>query len=402
MNKKNDTIISKKNIRLLLEDLVGIYSPYFKEKPIMTYVYNWLKDKNIPVEYHKYHDEKVTKFEGINIIGNLNGGNNGPKVLLNGHLDTVQICEGWDTEPTVPVIKGEKLYGLGSLDMKSGVGAMMIALQAFNENHKKFKGSIVYSFVSDEEGPYGLGTNFLIHDELINDADVAIVPEPSSGFTGEDFPCLCLGARGGYSYKVRFTGKAAHAANPEKGLSAIVDASKVVTELKKLPLKKDENLGRGDVCIIEMKGGGAACSVADKAEFTVFRHIVVGENKETLKDEVAQAVKNAQIESEYEVVFRDAPTPNSDGFLPYLVDEKDKYTQEFINSIETVTDKKTNISYFSSIGDFNYIGSRLEIPTFVFGPSGENYHSSNEYVNLDDVYKTSKIIYDYLERLLVV
>jgi len=181
-----------------------------------------------------------------------------------------------------------------------------------------------------------------------------------------------------------------------------VDASKVVTELKKLPLKKDENLGRGDVCIIEMKGGGAACSVADKAEFTVFRHIVVGENKETLKDEVAQAVKNAQIESEYEVVFRDAPTPNSDGFLPYLVDEKDKYTQEFINSIETVTDKKTNISYFSSIGDFNYIGSRLEIPTFVFGPSGENYHSSNEYVNLDNVYKTSKIIYDYLERLLVV
>ncbi|MFO7887584.1 MAG: M20/M25/M40 family metallo-hydrolase [Eubacteriales bacterium] len=402
MNKKNDNIINKKDITSLVKDLVSIYSPYFKEQSVMTYVYNWLEKNDIPVEYHKYQDKKVTKFEGINVIGNIDGGHTGPKVLLNGHLDTVQICEGWDTEPTVPVLKDEKLYGLGALDMKSGVGAMMLALQAFNERYKKFNGSIVYSFVSDEEGPYGLGTNFLIHDELINDADVAIVPEPSSGFTGEDFPCLCLGARGGYSYKVQFKGLSAHAANPDKGVSAIVDASRVVAELKKLTLKEDSHLGKGDICIIEMKGGGAACSVADQAEFTVFRHIVLGENKETLKNEVDKAVKNAGIKSDYEVIFRDAPTPNSDGFLPYLVDEKNKYTQDFIRSVEEITGEKINISYFSSIGDFNYIGSRLKIPTFVFGPGGKKYHSSNEYVNMDDVLKTSKIIYNYLERLLVI
>jgi succinyl-diaminopimelate desuccinylase len=234
--------------------------------------------------------------------------------------------------------------------MKSGVAAIMVALKAFKDKHKKFKGSIVYSFVSDEEGPYGLGTNFLIHENLINDADVAIVPEPSSGFTGEDFPCLCLGARGGYSYKVVFKGVSAHAANPEKGVSAIVDACKVVTELKKLKLKEDPHLGKGDICIIEMKGGGAACSVADMAEFTVFRHIVVGENKKTLEDEVAQAVKNANIKSEYQVIFRDAPTPNSDGFLPYLIDENNKYTQDFIKSIEKVTSKKKIYHIFLALG----------------------------------------------------
>jgi len=398
-NKK--PIINEKNIKSLVKDLVSIYSPYFKEKSVMTYVHNWLEENDIPVRYHKYHDKKVTDFEGINLIGTIEGGSKGPKVLLNGHLDTVQICEGWDTEPTVPVEKDGKLYGIGSLDMKSGVAAIMVALKAFKDKYKKFKGSIVYSFVSDEEGPYGLGTNFLIHENLINDADVAIVPEPSSGFTGEDFPCLCLGARGGYSYKVVFKGVSAHAANPEKGVSAIVDACKVVTELKKLTLKEDAHLGKGDICIIEIKGGGAACSVADQAEFTVFRHIVVGENKKTLEDEVDLAVKNAKINSEYEVIFRDAPTPNSDGFLPYLVDEKNNYTQDFIKSVEEVTGKKTNISYFSSIGDFNYIGSRLKIPTFVFGPGGEKYHSSNEYVNIKDVVKTSEVIYNYLERLLV-
>ncbi|MDW7667725.1 MAG: M20/M25/M40 family metallo-hydrolase [Bacillota bacterium] len=401
MTIKEETIINEESIISLVNDLVSIYSPYFKEKSVMTYVHNWLERNNIPVIYHSYEDKKVTKFEGINVIGSIDGGSDGPKVLLNGHLDTVQICQGWNTEPTVPVVKGNKLYGLGALDMKSGVGAMMLALKAFTKKYKNFNGSIVYSFVSDEEGPYGLGTNFLIHDQLINDADVAIVPEPSSGFTGENFPCLCLGARGGYSYKVVFKGVSSHAANPEKGVSAIVDASKVVTELKKLSMKKNEHLGKGDICIIEIKGGGAACSVADQAEFTVFRHIVIGENKKTLEKEVDQAVKNANIKSDYEVIFRDAPTPNSDGFLPYLVDESNEYTQSFIESIEKVTNKKPNISYFSSIGDFNYIGSRLKIPTFVFGPGGERYHSSNEYVNIDDVLKTSQIIYDYLERLLV-
>ena len=401
MSKEIDKLINEDNVVEVLKDLVSIYSPYFKEDEVMDYVYDWLKDRDIDTKYFKYNDDKVTKFEGIDVIGEIKGTKEGPKVLLNGHLDTVTICEGWDTEPTKPLIKDGKMYGIGALDMKSGVAAMMIAMEAFKNKHQEFKGSIIYSFVSDEEGPYGLGTNFLIHENIINDADVAIVPEPSAGFTEEKFPCLCLGARGGYSYKVRFKGKSAHAANPEKGVSAIVDASKVILELKKLNLKNDEHLGKGDICIIETKGGGAACSVADLAEFTVFRHIVVGEDKVSLKAEVDEAVKNANIESEYEVIFRDAPTPNSDGFLPYLVDEDNEYTQKFISSIKDITNEEPVISYFSSIGDFNYIGSRLNIPTFVFGPSGERYHSSNEYVVIDDVVKTSKIIFDYLEKLLV-
>ena len=400
MNTKKE-VVKEEDLIKLVKDLISIYSPYFKEEKIMNFVYDWMKKNNIHSEYHKYKDDKVTKFEGMNVIGKIEGGSEGPCILLNGHLDTVMICEGWDSEPTEPFVKDGKLYGLGSLDMKSGVAAMMLALKTFKENYKEFKGSIIYSFVSDEEGPYGLGTNFLIHDQKLDEADVAIVPEPSAGFTEEKFPCLCLGARGGYSYKVILKGKSAHAANPEKGVSAIVDASKVILELKKINLKEDKNLGKGDICVIEIKGGGAACSVADRAEFTVFRHIVVGEDKDTLKKEVDEAVKNADVESEFEVVFRDAPTPNSDGFLPYLVEEENKYTDLFKESIKEVTEKNPIISYFSSIGDFNYIGSRLKIPTFVFGPGGENYHSANEYVVIKDVVKTSNVIYNYLEKVLV-
>ena len=63
--------------------------------------------------------------------------------------------------------------------------------------------------------------------------------------------------------------------------------------------------------------------------------------------------------------------------------------------------KVLTLSYFSSIGDFNYLGSRLKVPTFVFGPNGANYHTANEYVEIDSVVKTARIIYEFLIKTLV-
>ncbi|MDM8534760.1 M20/M25/M40 family metallo-hydrolase, partial [Clostridiaceae bacterium HSG29] len=292
------------------------------------------------------------------------------------------------------------LYGVGTLDMKSGVVAIILALKEFQKNHEKFKGKILYSFVSDEEGPYGLGTDAVINAGFAKEADVAIITEPSSGFSDVKFPCLSLGARGGFSYKVEFFGKAAHGANPEKGISAIIDASKFAVELKKVELPYEKELGSGSNCVVEINGGGASCSVADYAYVKVFRHINMEENKETIINEIKDVISKIDIKSTYNIEFRKSPSKETEGFLSYLVDKEDKYVKKFISSIKNITDEELVINYFSSIGDFNYVGSRLNIPTIVFGASGENYHSPNEYVSIDSIVKTSKVVYNYFEKLL--
>ncbi len=391
--------INRKNVCSLLGEIVGIYSPYFKENEIMNYVHNWLKERELPAEYHEYSDDKVTGIKGINIIGKI-GNKKGLNILINGHLDTVYPCEGWNHNPTEPKIIGDKFYGLGALDMKSGCVAALLAIHAFNNIAREYQGSIEYQFVSDEEGPFGLGTHFLIEDGYGSNADLAIVPEPSAGFTDNNFPCLCLGARGGYNYSVELTGNASHAASPEKGISAIVDASKLILELKNIKLIENEQLGSGDTCIIGIEGGGAACSVADKSKFTVFRHIVPNEDKNSIIKEVQDAAKRAEIHSKIEIKFREAPSDNCDGFMPYVVETNHQFTKELLCVMKKVTGKEVSIDYFNSIGDFNYLGSRLKIPTFVFGPSGKNYHSANEYVMIDDIVKTSEIIFRYLWKLL--
>jgi len=394
-------IINLERATSLLKDLVSIESPYFHEDEIMKFVYAWLEKAGLPATFHRYHEKKITNFKGLNVVGELKGQQDGPTIVLNGHLDTVDLCDGWTKDPYKGIIEDGKLYGLGALDMKSGDTAILLALEAFRNSVEEFNGSILYTFVSDEEGPYGLGTDAVISDGLLSDSDIAIVPEPSAGFCEVEFPCLCLGARGGYNYTVTVKGRSAHAATPEKGANAITRAAKLMIALEESEKVSHPKLGPGAIAIIRSEGGGAACSIPDKAEFTVFRHVTVGEELATLRKEVAIAAEKAGIGDSYTLKFRDGPSPESAGFQPYIVSESNPYTKTIKESIQAVTGGTANIAYFSSIGDFNYLGTRSRLPTYVFGAAGENYHSADEYVVLDTVVDTARVIYDFLVRVLV-
>ena len=393
-------MVNNIEVKELLQKLIKIESPYFKEEEAVKFSYEWLKSNGLPAELHHYEDKVMTNFKGINAIGELKGGKPGPTILLNGHIDTVDLCNGWTKDPYAAQVEDGLMYGLGALDMKSGVAAMMVAIKQFKENYPEFSGNIKYHIVSDEEGPYGLGTNALIEDNLC-EADVAIIPEPTSGFLGYETPTVCLGARGGVSYTVNIKGISAHAASPERGVNAIVETSKIIVELKKLQTIKDEKLGYGSTAIIRMEGGDAPASIADRASFNVFRHMVRGENKKTVEDEVLLAAKNADVSLDnVELIFRDAPSEGSEAFLPYVCSEEDPYIKAFLEITEQTIKQKAKIDYFPSIGDFCYIGSRVNIPTIVFGPAGKNFHSSDEHVVLQSVYDTSNSIYNYFVEIL--
>lgn len=393
-------MISKNDTTLLLKELVGIASPYFHEEEIMEMVKEWFNSRGIPATFHEYHESKVTGFHGKNVVLELNGQGEGPVIHINGHLDTVNLCKGWTKDPTGE-IEGDLLYGVGALDMKSGCAAAMIAISEFYKEQKNFKGTIKASFVSVEEGPYGMGTNALIENGFVDDVDFSIISEPSAGFDNKVFPVMGLGARGGYGLEVEFFGKAAHAATPELGISAIEDAAAVIREFKNIDYIEDEHLGKGTCSVVAMEADGGACSIPDYARIQLFWHIVRGEDESTIRQEIDAAVKRANICGTYRIKFRDAPSEASKGFLPYTVPAEDEMVQKFSQSIESVCQKVPTHSYFQSIGDFNYLGTRVGAPAVIFGASGENFHSKDEYVELEAVYKTAMVIYDFLVRVLV-
>ena len=391
----------------LLRKLVSIKSPYFHEDEIMDYVNGWFREKGVPAEIHTFFEPKETKFHGKNVVGIMDSGKPGPVIYLGGHLDTVQLCNGWTKPPYEGVVEGDYMYGVGTLDMKSGCAAVMLTLEKFAREHfknKSFRGKLIYHLVSDEEGPYGLGTVYIINDKIHNiaeEADFAIIAEPSAGFARVPHPCLCLGARGGYNYTIKVYGKSAHAATPELGINAMVDAAAIVSELEKIPLEEDEKLGTSTPCVIRMNGGGAACSVPDYAEVEIFHHTVRGETQQTIRKRVDKAIEAADIRSRVEVSFRQSPAEGFDGgFDAYCIDENGKLLQKLEKTVEEVCGCEPNIAYFQSIGDFNHIGGKLKIPTVLFGADGENFHSSDERVDLNSATEIANIISEFVSDVL--
>ncbi|MDI9494626.1 MAG: M20/M25/M40 family metallo-hydrolase [Bacillota bacterium] len=386
----------------LVQKLISIKSPYFEEDRIMEFVDNWFRNNGMNPRIHRYCEEKVTGFKGENVILELEGSKPGPVICINGHLDTVKLCGGWTVDPYAGYVDGDRVYGVGALDMKSGCAATMLALKTFTENHKEdFKGKIISTYVSSEEGPYGMGTNALIEEGYLKNVDFSIVTEPSAGFVGKPFPTVCLGARGGYGLEIEFFGKSAHAALPKSGKSAALDAAKVVCELEKVDYIEDAHLGTGAACVVAIESDGGACSVPDYARVKLFWHIVVGENEETIVREIEKAIRRAGIQCDYTINFREAPSEGSKGFMPYIVEESNPYVKSFIDSVVSVCGEEPEIAYFQSIGDFNYLGTRLGAPVVLFGAEGENFHSHDEYATVSSIVKTTEVIYDFLRKQLV-
>jgi succinyl-diaminopimelate desuccinylase len=393
-------MINKDEVTGLIQKLVAFRSPYFEEEAIMKYVKEWFLENGLKAEIHDYHEDKVTGHQGQNIILELDGGQEGPVICLNGHLDTVKLCDGWTRDPYAGETEGDRLYGVGALDMKAGCAATMIALKEFYKKGPLFNGKIIATFVSVEEGPYGMGTNALIEEGYLDGVDLSIVTEPSSGFTEIPFPVVCMGARGGYGLEVEFFGKSAHAALPKEGISAALDAAKFVQELENITYRVDEHLGQGVVCVVAVQSDGGACSVPDRAVVKLFWHIVLGEDEGTIQKDIEETIQRAGILCKYEIRFREAPSPGSRGFMPYVADENHPLVKKFYASIEEVCQDKVETAYFQSIGDFNYLGSRLGAPAIIFGPSGEGFHGSDEYVSLSSVAKTAQVLEEFLNNTL--
>ena len=233
----------------LLADLVRVKSYPGEEAAVQEVVAAWLRDQDLEVEYQMAGENRP------NILATIRNGD-GPTLLINGHTDTVLEADGWDSSPWEPRIEGNRFYGLGALDMKSGVASMMLAARALNQHRDCWSGTVIVSSVVDEEA-YSLGAHALIDAGLT--ADYAIVTEPSGATP-------CLGSIGKVLVQVDVTGKAAHATWPERGINAAIELAKFIARFEEAPIDQHPRM-RGSQTVLSPISGSAqyVITVPDKA-----------------------------------------------------------------------------------------------------------------------------------------
>ena len=163
----------------------------------------------------------------------LRRGAGAPLFVFLGHTDVVPPgpAEDWGSPPFEPSIRDGLLYGRGSADMKSGVAAMVTALEAYIPAYPNHAGSIAVLLTSDEEGDAKDGVVKVV--EVLRsrgDAiDWCLVGEPSSFERLGDV--IRVGRRGSLCGALRVFGTQGHVAYPNKAENPIHRFAPALAEL---------------------------------------------------------------------------------------------------------------------------------------------------------------------------
>ena len=191
----------------ILKDLIKFNTIKDKENVgIINYIEDYLIKLGFKTEYKgKYLIMSIGKEQKVGFLG---------------HTDTVEYIEGWNTKPLELTKIGNKLYGLGTCDMKGGIAAILEAVSKIDFNKLKYGMKLYFTY--DEE--IGFGGIYDIVKTKEKFPEFMIFGEPTDNE-------VLVGSKGILEYNIEFIGKKAHSSNPEKGINANINAIKFLAEL---------------------------------------------------------------------------------------------------------------------------------------------------------------------------
>ncbi|HEX4377950.1 MAG TPA: succinyl-diaminopimelate desuccinylase [Steroidobacteraceae bacterium] len=160
-------------------------------------------------------------------------GGAGPVLCFAGHTDVVPTgpLEEWRSDPFKPEVREGRLFGRGAADMKTGLAAMITAVEAFVSEHPAHRGAMAFLITSDEEGPSVDGTKRVVETlrgrgERI---DWCLVGEPSSEHEVGD--TIKIGRRGSLSARLTVHGVQGHIAYPHLAENPVHTFAPALAEL---------------------------------------------------------------------------------------------------------------------------------------------------------------------------
>lgn len=323
----------------------------------------------------------------FNVVARVRGSNPGPRLLLNGHLDTVSV-EGM-AAPFQPLEKDGKIFGRGALDMKAGIAAATAALIAVHQQRGNYSGELVLAAVVDEED-LSLGTqHFLRNWPAECPFDFALVTEPTR-------LKVCSAHKGFAWLEVSTEGVAAHGSRPQEGVDAIRAMGKVLQELEVLDQRLQSGpahalLGTGSLHASLIKGGREWSSYPDRCVLKYERRTVPGESDAVVEGELNGILgRLRQTDSRFQARGRFIVSRS-----PLEVDRGQPRMRHFFDAAQSCLPEQVEWGWASFWTDAALL-SEAGIPVAVFGPRGEGLHSLEEYVLTDDVVACTEVIYRFV------
>ncbi len=329
-----------------------------------------------------------------NVVGRVGPGH-GPVLMLNGHMDTVQVSDpsAWTVAPFAAEIRDGVLYGLGACDMKGGLAAMIYGAKLLQDAGISLRGDVVVACVVQEEPSEGTSSRVLIEEERVR-PEWVVLGEP----TDLD---VSRGQRGRLEMRLTAYGRSAHAASPSLGDNAIYTTARLVFGLELLAeqLAHDAFLGPGTLTVTSITSSASSRNaVPDRCELIIDRRLTLGENETKALAEVQRVIAREGVRAEVQVTEYDTVSytgyacHNRECYPAWVMAEDHPLVMSTVRAIRAQLKRRPRVTCWDFSTEGAYTASVAGIPTVGFGPGDPQLaHTADEHIRLNDVYAAAEV-----------
>ena len=349
-----------------------------------------------------------------NLVARRDGARPGPCVHFNGHIDVVEVGQGWTTDPFGAALIDGRIYGRGTCDMKGGLAAAIVAVEAFLAVVPDHPGAIEISATADEEtGGYG-GVAHLAHLGYFAPERVqhVIIPEPLNKDR------VCLGHRGVWWAELQTFGRIAHGSMPFLGDCAVRHMGAVLAEMeetlfpalaeRRTAMPVVPSAARASTLNVNSLHGGQAEPprdftgwpspvVPDRCRMVIDRRFLVEEEIAAVKAEFRATVERARRRRDFRYEIRDLHE-----VLPVMIEPDAPVAAALARAVEGVLGRPPEFVASPGTYDQKHIDRIGRLRNCVaYGPGILDLaHQPDEYVAVEDMLDAALVMGRALADLL--
>ena len=320
-------------------------------------------------------------------------GTESPLFVFAGHTDVVPTGpeDKWTHPPFAATVENGQLHGRGSADMKTGIAAMVIAVEEFIEENPNHKGSIGFLLTSDEEGPATNGTVKVVEHLQKNNVniDYCLVGEPSS--TNNVGDVIKNGRRGSLCAHITVIGKQGHVAYPHLADNPIHSLSDLLSELTTIEWDQgNDHFPATTFQISNVQAGtGAENVIPATAEAWFNLRFSTEITTDEIKQRIEQAIQNKSIN--HELTWRLSGNP-------FLTPEG-KLVDACQHAIQAITGRSTELSTGGGTSDGRFIAP-TGAEVVELGVINATIHQIDEHTDIEELNQLKDIYKEVIKSLL--
>lgn len=352
------------------------------------------------------------RYPRVNLVARREGSRPGPGVHFNSHIDVVEPGIGWSYDPFAAEVTGNRIYGRGTCDMKGGLAASIIAIEALIECWPDFPGAIEISGTADEEtGGYG-GVAWLTDQGILSRdrVDHVIIPEPLNKDR------VCLGHRGVWWAQIETFGRIAHGSMPFLGDCAVRHMQAILhqfeTELFPALAEKRTDMpvvpdgAKQSTLNINSLHGGLdegfdglpSPLVPDSCRMVIDRRFLIEESLEDVKHEVSDILDSlARTRADFRYQLTDLFE-----VIPTMTSRESPVVQQVASAVEQVMGRPAEFVVSPGTYDQKHFDRIGRIHNCIaYGPGILDLaHQVDEYIDIDDMLDAACVMASATCRLL--